>query len=151
VRANLSEAVKKLKFSEEFVSRLPSAEEESCEKIQCAVGNGRRTVPCRDYETIANECVVRNEERCGERSLQHNPTISSRSRGSEGESHNVAESRQSASGGLVRSLASSERDRVQCPSAPPLTPSPLSRARRAGERGTDSFNFFTPSEAILPT
>jgi hypothetical protein len=34
------------------------------------VGNGRCTVPCRDYETIANECIVRNEERCGERSLQ---------------------------------------------------------------------------------
>jgi hypothetical protein len=42
----------------------------SCEEIQCVVGNGRRTVPCRDYEAIANESVVRSEERCGERSLQ---------------------------------------------------------------------------------
>jgi serine/threonine protein kinase len=29
-------------------------------KIQCVVGNGRRTLPGRDYETIGNECVVRN-------------------------------------------------------------------------------------------
>ena len=34
------------------------------------VGNGHRTVPCDDYETVGNECVVRNEKRSGERSLQ---------------------------------------------------------------------------------
>ena len=39
-------------------------------KIQCVVGNGRRTVPRRDYETFGNECLARNEERCSERSLQ---------------------------------------------------------------------------------
>ena len=41
-----------------------------CEKIQCVVGNGRRTVPCRDHERFGNKCVVGDEERCGERSLQ---------------------------------------------------------------------------------
>lgn len=35
-----------------------------------SVGNGHRTVPYRDYQTNVNECGVRNEERCGERSLQ---------------------------------------------------------------------------------